>query len=156
VSLGRVAVAAALVAGVAGCGGSGSSSTSSSGLSPAAYRASVNKICQAYNAGVTALPKSTTSSITGLTTLANSAKNALAQVRSVPAPAAMSASVDKWIANLEQSQANVAKLLDAFRSGDTAQLRTIAAEGTRLNAKGNAQARALGLTSCAANATPSG
>ena len=155
--LSRVAIAAALVAGVAGCGGSGSSSTTtSSGPTPASYRASVNRICQAYNASVIALPKSTTGSIKGLTTLANSAKNALASVRAVPPPASMSSSVDRWIANLEQSEANVSKLLQAFQSGDTAALRTIAAQGTALNAQGNARARSLGLTACAENATPSG
>jgi hypothetical protein len=152
----RAAVAAALMAGVAGCGGASSSATSSAGISPAAYRASVNQICAAYNAGVRALPKSTTGSIKGLTTLANSAKNTLAQVKAVQPPASMSAGVEKWVANLEQSEANVAKLLAAFSSGDTAQLRALAAQGTRLNAQGNAQARALGLPSCAENATPSG
>lgn len=155
-SLPRLAIAAALMAGIAGCGGSSSSRSTSSGTTPAAYRASVNRICAAYNASVTALPKNTTGSIKGLTTLATSARNTLDSVRAVPPPASMAPSVERWIANLEQSEANVSKLLAAFRSGDTVALRTIAAQGTALNAQGNAQARALGLTSCAENATPSG
>jgi hypothetical protein len=68
----------------------------------------------------------------------------------------MSGLVSKWVGELEQSGANVDKLLAAFKSGDTTQLRSLAAEGTKLNAQGNAQARALGLPSCAENATPSG
>jgi hypothetical protein len=150
----RVAIAGALMVGLAGCGSS--SSSSSSGTSPASYRATVNKICAAYNQSVRALPKSTTGSIQGLTTLANSAKNALAQVKSVTPPSSMSSAVDKWTAALDQQSANVSKLLDTFKSGDTTQLRAIAAEGTKLNAQANAQAKALGLPSCATNATPSG
>jgi len=150
----RVALAAVFVVGLAGCGGSSSSSTSS--ISPAAFRASVNKICAAYNASVRALPKSTTASLQGLTTLANSAKNALAQVRSVSPPSSMAAAVTKWTGLLEQSEASVGKLLEAFKSGDTTALRAAAAEGTKLNQRANAQAQALGLADCAQNATPSG
>lgn len=150
----RIALGAALVIGLAGCGSS--SSSSSSGLSPTAYRASVNKICAAYNEGIRALPKSTTGSLAGLTTLANSAKNALAQVKAVTPPSSMAAGVNKWTSLREQSEANVNKLLAAFKSGDTTALRAAAAQGTKLNAQANAQARALGLPSCAENATPSG
>ena len=150
----RLAVAVAVAIGLAGCGSS--SSSSSSGLSPAQYRTSVNKLCAAYNASISALPKSTTASLAGLTTLANSAKNALAQVKSVTPPKSISGPVNKWVGDLEQSGANVDKLLAAFKSGDTTELRSLAAQGTRLNAQGNAQARALGLPSCAENATPSG
>ncbi len=149
----RIAIGAALVVGLAGCG---SSSSSSSQISPTAYRESVNKICAAYNASIRALPKSTTGSVAGLTTLANSAKNALAQVRSVAPPSSMTSGVNKWTALVEQSEASVNKLLAAFKSGDTTALRAAAAQGTKLNAQANAQARALGLTSCAENATPSG
>jgi hypothetical protein len=150
----RIAIAGALLVGLAGCGSS--SSSSSSGTSAASYRTSVNKICAAYNQSVKALPKSTTGSIKGLTTLANSAQNALDQVKSVTPPSSMTSAVNKWTATLEQSSENVSKLLDSFKSGDTSQLQSLAAEGTKLNAKGNAQATALGLPSCAANATPSG
>jgi hypothetical protein len=151
----RIAVTGLLLAAlIAGCGSS--SSNSSSGVSPASYKASVNKICAAYNQSIRALPKSTTASLKGLTTLANSAKNTLAQVQAVTPPASISKAVDKWTATLEQSSANVSKLLDAFKSGDTTQLRSLAAEGTKLNAQGNAQATALGLSSCAQSATPSG
>jgi hypothetical protein len=150
----RIAIAGALLVGLAGCGSS--STSSSSGTSAASYRASVNKICAAYNQSVRALPKSTTGSIHGLTTLANSAQNALAQVKSVTPPSSMSSAVDKWTGTREQSSANVSKLLDSFKSGDTTQLRSLAAEGTKLNVKANAQAQALGLPSCAENATPSG
>jgi hypothetical protein len=152
----RVAIAGALLVGLAGCGSSGSSSSSSSVTSAASYRASVNKLCAAYNQSVKALPKSTTGSIQGLTTLANSAQNALDQVKSVTPPSSMSSAVNKWTGTLEQSSANVSKLLAALKSGDTTQLRSLAAAGTKLSAKGNAQARALGLPSCAENATPSG
>ncbi len=151
---GRIAVTVAVAIGLAGCGSS--SSSSSAPITPAQYRTSVNKLCAAYNASIRALPKSTTASIAGLTTLANSAKNVLAQVKSVTPPSSLSSGVNKWTANLEQSEANVAKLLDAFKSGDTAQLRSLAAQGTKLNAQGNAQATALGLPSCAENATPGG
>jgi ABC-type glycerol-3-phosphate transport system substrate-binding protein len=150
----RLAVVTAVAIGLAGCGSS--SSSSSSALSPAQYRTSVNKLCAAYNASVRALPKSTTASIAGLTTLANSAKNALAQVKSVTPPSSMTAGVNKWVGDLEQSEANVSKLLAAFKSGDTAQLRSLAADGTKLNAQGNAQAKALGLPSCAGQAQPGG
>jgi ABC-type glycerol-3-phosphate transport system substrate-binding protein len=150
----RTALAAAVAVGLAGCGGS--SSSSSSGSSPAAYRASVNKICAAYNEAVKALPKNTTGSIKGLTTLANSAQTTLAQVKAVTPPSSIAGAVNKWTAILDQSEANVSKLLDAFKSGDTTQLRSLAAAGTKLNAEGNAKAQALGLTSCAQNATPSG
>jgi hypothetical protein len=151
-----MALAAAVTVALAGCGGSGSSTTTSSELSPASYRASVNKICAAYNDGIRALPKSTTSSVAGLTTLANSAKNALAQVQAVAPPGSLNNGVNKWVDSLKASEANVAKLLDAFKSGNTTQLRAIAAEGTKLNAQANAQARSLGLSNCAENATPSG
>jgi len=150
----RIAIAGALLVGLAGCGSS--SSSSSSGTSAASYRASVNKICAAYNQSVKALPKSTTGSIQGLTTLANSAQNAVDQVKSVTPPSSMTSAVNKWTATLEQSTANVSKLLDSFKSGDTTQLQSLAAEGTKLRAKANAQAQALGLPSCAENATPSG
>jgi hypothetical protein len=155
-SRGRIALAAAVTVALAGCGGSGSGSSTSSSLSPSSYRASVNKICAAYNDSIRALPKSTTSSVQGLTTLANSAKNALGQIQAVAAPGSLNAAVNKWVASLQQADANVAKLLDAFKSGNATQLRTIAEQGTKLNAQSNAQARALGLSSCAQNATPSG
>jgi hypothetical protein len=155
-SRGPIALAAAVTVALAGCGGSSSSSTTSSGLSPASYRASINKICAAYNDGIRALPKSTTSSVAGLTTLANSAKNALGQIQAVAPPGSLNAAVSKWTNSLQASEANVGKLLDAFKSGNTTQLRTIAEAGTKLNAQANAQARSLGLTSCAQNATPSG
>ena len=151
-----VVLAPALVLALSACGGSSSTSTTSPGVTPASYRTSVNKICAAYNDSIRALPKSTTSSIAGLTTLANSAKNALAQVKAVTPPSELTAAVNKWAAQLEQSEANVSKLLDAFKSGDTAQLRSLAAQGTKLNAQSNADARSLGLPSCAQNATPSG
>lgn len=152
------AVAIAVAVAVAGCGGSGSSSSSSSssGTTATAYRASVNKLCAAYNASIQALPKSTTSSIQGLTTLANSAKNTLGQIMAVSPPSEMSHAVNKWVADLQASAANVDKLLVAFKAGKLEQLRTLAADGTKLNAQSNAQARALGLPSCAENATPSG
>jgi ABC-type glycerol-3-phosphate transport system substrate-binding protein len=150
----RIAMTVAVAIGLAGCGSSSSSSSSS--ITPAQYRTSVDKLCAAYNASVRALPKSTTASIAGLTTLANSAKNALAQIKTVPPPSAIKAGVNKWLADLEQSEANVAKLLDAFKSGDTTELRSLAAQGTKLNTQGNAQAQALGLPSCAENATPGG
>jgi hypothetical protein len=161
---GAAAVVLALVVALSSCGGSNSgssggssaSSTTSSGATPASYRTSVNKICAAYNDSIRALPKSTTSSIAGLTTLANSAKNALAQVKAVTPPNQMAAAVNNWAGQLEQSEANVTKLLDAFKSGNTAQLRALAAQGTKLNAQSNAAARALGLPSCAQNALPSG
>lgn len=121
-----------------------------------AYRDSVNKLCAAYNASIRALPKSTTSSIQGLTTLANSAKNTLGQIKAVSPPSEMSQDVNKWIADLQASEANVEKLLVAFKAGKLQQLRTLAAEGTKLNAQSNAKALALGLPSCAQNATPSG
>lgn len=150
----RAVLVAVLLVALAGCGSSGSSSSSS--LSPEAYRASVNKICAAYNASVRALPKSTTGTVRGLTTLANSAKNALAQVRSVTPPSSMSSRVAKWTALLEQSEGAVRNLLAAFKSGDTTALRAAAAQGTKLNQQANAQALSLGLPSCAENATPSG
>lgn len=153
---GRIALAVAVTVALAGCGGSSSSSTTTATLTPTSYRASVNKICAAYNDGIRALPKSTTSSVAGLTTLANSAKNTLGQVQAVAAPKSLGPGVEKWVASLTASEANVAKLLAAFKSGNTVQLRTIAEEGTKLNAQANAQARALGLPSCAQNATPSG
>ncbi len=153
---GRIALALAVTVALAGCGGSSSSSTTTATLTPTSYRASVNKICAAYNDGIRALPKSTTSSVAGLTTLANSAKNALGQIQAVAAPKSLGPGVEKWVASLTASEANVAKLLAAFKSGNTVQLRTIAEEGTKLNAQANAQARALGLPSCAQNATPSG
>jgi hypothetical protein len=155
-SRGRIALAAMVTVTLAGCGGSSTSPTTSAALSPASYRASVNKICAAYNDGVRALPKSTTSSVAGLTTLANSAKNALGQIQAVVPPGSLKTAVGKWTDSLKASEANVAKLLSAFKSGNTTQLRTIAEEGTKLNAQANAQAHSLGLTSCAQNATPSG
>ena len=153
---GRIALALAVTVALAGCGGSSSSSTTTATLTPTSYRASVNKVCAAYNDGIRALPKSTTSSVAGLTTLANSAKNTLGQIQAVAAPKSLGPGVEKWVASLTASEANVAKLLAAFKSGNTVQLRTIAEEGTKLNAQANAQARALGLPSCAQNATPSG
>jgi hypothetical protein len=155
-SRGRIALAVAVTVALAGCGGSSTSSPTTTQLTPTSYKASVNKICAAYNDGVRALPKSTTSSIAGLTTLANSAKNALGQIQAVAPPKSLGPGVEKWVASLTASEENVAKLLNAFKSGNTTQLRTIAAEGTKLNAQANAQARALGLPSCAQNATPSG
>lgn len=157
----RVALATAVAIAVAGCGGSGSSSSSNSSSSSGAnatvaYRDSVNKLCAAYNASIRALPRSTTSSIQGLTTLANSAKNTLGQIKAVSPPTDISQGVNKWIVDLQASEANVEKLLVAFKAGKPQQLRTLAAEGTKLNAQSNAQARALGLPSCAENATPSG
>jgi hypothetical protein len=153
-----LAAAVAIAVAVAGCGGSSSSSTTSasSGMTPTAYRDSVNKLCAAYNASIQALPKDTTSTLQGLTTLAGSAKNALAQIKAVSPPAELTQAVNKWIADLESSEANVTKLLAAFKSGHTARLQSLAAEGTKLNAQSNAQARSLGLPSCAENATPSG
>ena len=153
----RIAIAGALLVGLAGCGSSSSSSSSSSATSAACYRASVNKLCAAYNQSVKRAPEEHHRQHPG----PDHARE-LGAERARPGEVRDAAELDGAAPSTNgprpsrQSSANVSKLLDALKSGDTTELRSLASEGTKLNAKGNAQAQALGLPSCAENATPSG
>jgi hypothetical protein len=145
----RIAVVIVLAAGLAGCGGSGS------GVSPANYRASVNKICADYNAKITALPASTENSISGLTQVEGDAAAGLHQIRALKPPSPMSAGVDKWLDSLSQSYTDASDAISALKSGNDARAKSSALAGSAQNTKNNAEARSLGLTNCAANPQPS-
>jgi len=148
----RRAVALTILAlGLAGCASSGSRA----GTSPATYRASVNKICAAYNAKLDALPASTANSVAGLDKLLAAAKSTLAQVKAVAPPSSMSAAVDRWLGVVAQSSANATKLVSAYKAGDKSQVESLVAKGSTLNAQANADAKSLDLASCAVNAQPS-
>lgn len=147
----RCAAALAVIAvGIGGCGSSGS------GPSPASYRASVDKICVATNAKIRAAPASDANSISGLNVLFNDAAAGVARVKAVTPPSSMSSEVRKWIGSLTRSERDARELLAAVKAGNDGQATTIEKQGSAVNAQGNADARSLGLSACAANVEPSG
>jgi hypothetical protein len=150
----RVAILAVLAVGLAGCGSS--SSSSSSGISPAAYRASANKICATMNANITALPKSTASTIAGLDKLLAAGEAALAQLKAITPPSSISARVGSWLGLVTQSGSTATKLVAAAKSADKSQIQQLSAASATLNSQSNAAALSLGLPACAASAQPSG
>lgn len=147
----RAAVVIALTAGLAGCG-----SSSSSNSSPASYRASVNKICAASNAKVTAMPASSANSAAGLQKLYGIEESAVSQVRAIKPPSSLSSQVQAWLTTIAQAETNANQIVSAVKAGQTGQLRGLAAKAQSLNAQSNSQATALGVTECARNPQPSG
>jgi hypothetical protein len=145
-----ITIAIGLAGCLAGCGGSGSA------VSPANYRASVNKVCANYNAKITALPASVENTISGLTRVEGDAAAGLHQIKALKPPSSMSAGVDKWLDSLSQSYTDASEAISALKSGNDAQAKSSALAGSAQNTKNNAEARSLGLASCAANPQPSG
>jgi hypothetical protein len=150
----HAAVLAVLAVGLAGCGSS--SSSSSSGPAPAAYRASANKICATLNANITALPKSTASTIAGLDKLLAAGEATLAQLKAITPPSSISARVGSWLGLVTQSGTSASKLVAAAKSGNKSQIQQLSATTATLDSQTNAAARSLGLPDCAVSAQPSG
>jgi hypothetical protein len=142
--------ALAFAVAIAGCGGS------SSGVTPASYRARVNNICARANAKITALPASTNNSVAGLNEQIAIAKSALTQIKAIAPPSSMSAGVRKWVGVSAQQAADADQVISALKAGKTSQAGSLAAKGAALNSPVNAEAKSLGLPSCAANPRPSG
>lgn len=135
---------------LAGCGGSGS------GPSPASYRASVNKICATYNAKITALPTGAQNTLSGLDEAEGDATTGLRQIKTMKPPSSMSSSIDRWVGSLTESETDARNALAALRTGNDAQAKSFATEGSALNTRDNAEATSLGLPSCAQDPQPSG
>lgn len=151
--LGVAAIAIAVI-GIAGCGSSNSST--SSGLSPAAYRSEINKICADNNAKITALPANKSSSVSGLEKEFSIAESTLSQVKGITAPSSLSAAADSWLSIIEQESAIATMLINDLKAGKTAQLQSEVGKANSLETKVDDAAKSLGLTSCAVNAQPSG
>lgn len=146
----RLAAVIILAACLAGCGGS------SSGPSPASYRAGVNKICATYNAKITALPASAVNTISGLDELEGDASSGLRQIKALTPPSSMSTGINRWVVSLTRSETDASNAIAALRAGNDAQAKSFALAGSALNTRDNADARSLGLPSCAANPQPTG
>lgn len=145
----RCAAALAIIAVcLGGCG--------SAGISPASYRASVNKICAAYNAKITATPASATNTISGLKEVIGEASDGLKQIKALTPPSSMRTPVGRWVGSLTQSYTDSSKAVGAIQAGNDAEAKSLATKGLTLNSTDNAEARSLGLPSCAANPQPSG
>lgn len=149
-----IAAIAIAVIGIAGCGSS--SSSTSSGLSPAAYRSEISKICAVNNAKITALPASTSSSVSGLEKEYSIAKSTLSQVKGITPPSSLSAAVNSWLTTVEQESAIATTLINDLKAGKTAELQSQLSKANSLETTDNDAAKSLGLSSCAVNAQPSG
>jgi len=151
---GGVAAIAIAVIGIAGCGSS--SSSTSSGLSPAAYRSEINKICADNNAKITALPANTSNSVPGLEKEFSIAESTLSQVKGITAPSSLRAAANSWLSTIEQESAIATKLINDLKAGKTAELQSHLGQANSLETKVNDAAKSLGLTACAVNAQPNG
>ena len=151
---GGVATIAIAVIGIAGCGSS--SSSTNSGVSPAAYRSEINKICADNNAKITALPASTSDSVSGLEKELAIVESTLSQVKGITAPSSLSAAANSWLSTIEQESSIATTLINDLKAGKTAELQSQLGKATSLETKGNDAAKSLGLASCAVNAQPSG
>ncbi len=150
---GVVAIAIAVI-GIAGCGSS--SSSTSSGLSPAGYRSEINKICADNNAKITALPASSSNSISGLEKEFAIAQSTLSQVRGITAPSSLSVAANSWLSTIEQESSIATTLINDLKAGKIAEAQSQLGKANSLLTKGNDAAKSLGLASCAVNAHPSG
>jgi len=151
-----VAAIAIAVVGIAGCGSSSSSSSTSSGLSPAAYRSEINKICADENAKITALPASTSNSVSGLEKELAINESTLSQVKGIAAPSSLSAAANSWLSTVEQEFSIGTTLINDLKAGKTGAVQSQVRKATPLITKGNDAAKSLGLASCAIDGQPSG
>lgn len=78
----------------------------------------------------------------------------LAQVKTIKPPSSMAVSVKRWIGSLSQTDTDLRNALAALQAGNAAKAQLLATEGANLNTRDNADARSLGLSSCAANPQP--
>jgi hypothetical protein len=145
-----VAVIAIAVVGIAGCG------STSSGLSPAAYKSEISKICAVNNAKITALPASTSNSVSGLEKAYSIVESTLSQVKGITAPSSLSAAVSSWLSTVEQESAIATTMVSDLKAGKTAALQSLLSRANSLETKGKDAAKSLGLTSCTVSAQPSG
>ncbi len=146
--------AIALVA-VSGCGSSKSPS-STSGTSPSSYRAQVNALCASDNAQITAMPKSEGTTLAGLDKLDAIAVGTINKVKAIPIPSSISSGVSSWLGVIEQEKTNAGQIIADLKAGKTSAAQALATRAGALGAHGNSDAKALGLSSCAVNAQPSG
>jgi hypothetical protein len=157
----RLAATLAVVAvALSGCGGSGSSSHSaasggSGAITPSAYRTRVDKICAEVNTAITALPASEATTVPGAQQELRLATSALEQIKAVTPPQSLSRQVHVFVGDLERSDAVARQIVSDLKARNVAELEPLVAKARTLNDKGNQDATALGLPSCAQNPQPS-
>jgi hypothetical protein len=139
------------VAAVAGCG-----SSKSSGISPASYRSQVNALCASNNAQITALPKSDQSNLAGIEKLDSIATGTLTKVKAISPPSSISSGVNKWIAAIEQEEGLASQIINDLKAGKTSAIQALGGKASSIDAQTDSDAKSLGLSSCAADAEPSG
>jgi hypothetical protein len=138
---------------LAACGGSsGSTSTNAA----ASFTSKATAICDSVNNQIAALPKIHTNadalkvgaqelSITG---------PAVTKMKALAAPSDKQSQFTKWTSNLSQSVAINTQLLASLKAGDQAKFNALAPQSKSLNVKGNALAKALGLSACSKDVQP--
>ena len=138
-------------AAIAGCGNSGSN-----GITPTAYRTKINSLCAANNAKIDALPGNTGNSLAGLKEEDAIIVDTLAKIKAVTPPSSLSSEVNTWIGVVDQESALATQTIDALQAGSLAKAKSLATKVASLNPQDHHNATSIGLSSCAATATPHG
>jgi hypothetical protein len=140
------------VAVLAGCGGS----SKSSGITPPFYRARVNKLCATGNAQIASMSRREAATAAGLGKIYAIGTQTFGEVKAVSVPRSMSAGVRSWLSVIQQEGTLAGQIIDDLTAGKIGALPSLVRKASALNAQGSSQAKALGLSSCAVNALPSG
>jgi hypothetical protein len=147
-SMKYVSKLAAMTAGTLALAGCGGSSSSSSG---AHFVTQANHICAGVNTKEAAMP-----AITNTAELLKESpeqlalvRDAITQLKALTPPAGKKAAAQQWIDGLQAETTTVTKTLSAIKTNNAAQGKVDAAELSKLNTAGNAEATSLGLTQCA-------
>jgi len=145
----RAAATLAILLGITGCGGSGS-------ITPATYRAKVNKLCATGNAQIEALPANSVNSIAGIERLDAIANATLRRIKTITPPSSISSAVHTWLGTLDRASSDTGQIITALRAGQTTQAATLGGQVAAVNPQSNTEAKAAGLDSCASDAIPRG
>ena len=158
-------IAVGCLAFVAGCGGGGSSTTSgasgASGVSGATplsqdeFVSQANALCKDVNDKVAALPALTPDNLATVTQqIVDISTNALPQLEQITPPENLQAQWDQFVAAVKAQNPIAEDLIKAAKAGDNAALQQAA---NKLKATSpDSIAQDLGLSECAAKATPGG
>jgi hypothetical protein len=136
----------------AGCG----SSSSSTSVTKADFVAKANAICNKVNDKITSLPKISTAQdlvTTGPKEIA-AANQGISELKALQLPDSIKTQVTQYFSTLAQESSISNKLITAFKNKDGQALTQAENAGKAIEAKGHAQAVALGLTACAKQSQP--
>jgi hypothetical protein len=147
----RIAALGLAAIGLTACGGSSSNASGTS-----AFRSRVDALCATNNAKVRALPAGTENTLSGLRQLDAIATSTLTQIEALKPPSSLAAKFGAYLSGVKQEAAVATKVIDDLAANNLNGIKALAPQIQSLNTASNAAARAMGVPTCAAVATPGG